>query len=214
MKHVIAYEGKSRTALALMQEQYVPLFLPWLNWRIGIEGTLQRPPHSLAQGIEWVRGKDKSKGTDEVFAILERTAAGKKKSYRYVGHTGIHGLAWPDGNAKTGSIIGARGARGKGIGTEAKLMLLYHAFMVMGVRKLTSEVKIFNARSAGHLMKCGYRYVGTYRQHHFHEGHHINEMIFEVFREDWEPIWHAYQKSGELPQLTDAQRSELTALTG
>jgi hypothetical protein len=52
MKHVIAYEGKVGTALALMQEQYVPLFLPWVNWRIGVEGTLQRPPYSAALGVE------------------------------------------------------------------------------------------------------------------------------------------------------------------
>ncbi len=70
MKHTIAYRGKGLVALGLMSEEYVPLFVPWMNWRIGIEGTSQRPPYSEAQGVEWVRGLDKSKGTNEVFAIL------------------------------------------------------------------------------------------------------------------------------------------------
>ncbi len=39
MKHVITYEGKVQVALGLMQEEYVSLFLPWVNRRIGIGGT-------------------------------------------------------------------------------------------------------------------------------------------------------------------------------
>ena len=213
MKHIIAYEGKDKVALALMQEQYVPLFLPWVNWRIGVEGTLQRPPYSLNQGIEWVRSLDKAKGDHEVFAVLVRTNA-TKKSYRYVGHMGIHRLKWPDGIAGTGSILGAADAQGKGIGTEAKLLILYHAFMVMGVRKLTSKVKSFNAQSAGHLIKCGYTFVGRYKNHQFHQGEYVDELLFELLREDWEPIWNEYQKTGILPRLTDRQRTDLKKMTG
>jgi RimJ/RimL family protein N-acetyltransferase len=207
MKHVICYEGKVGVALGLMQEAYVPLFLPWINWRIGIEGTLQRPPYSLAQGIDWVRGFDKTKGSNEVFAVLQRVPSKKKLAFRYVGHMGIHNVQWPHGFATTGSIIGSTTAQGKGLGTEAKLLLLYHAFMILGVQKIISNVKAFNAQSAGHLLKCGYKPVGRYRRHHLHEGQRVDEILFEVFREDWEPIWQAYQANGTLPKLSGEQRS-------
>ena len=206
MKHTIAYEGKVGVALALMQEQYVPLFMPWVNWRIGVEGTLQRPPYSLAMGVEWVRELDKSKGQHEVFAILSRTLKGRKTSYEYVGHMGMHHVQWPHGCASTGSLIGAKGAQGRGLGTEAKLLILYHAFMILGLRKLTSTVKAFNAPSMAHLIKCGYRPVGRYHQHHLHEGAFVDEILFEVFRDDWEPIWQRYQETAALPRLTNAQR--------
>lgn len=206
MKHVVAYEGKVVVALALMQEEYVPLFIPWVNWRIGVEGTLQRPPYSLAMGIDWVRGLDKSKGKDEVFAILSRTTNGTETTYDYVGHMGVHNVQWPHGCASTGSIIGATGAQGRGLGTEAKLLILYHAFMIMGLRKLTSTVKAFNAPSMAHLIKCGYKPVGRYRKHHLHEGEYVDEVLFEVFRDDWEPIWQCYQETAALPKLTDEQR--------
>lgn len=201
--HTVSYEGKVRVALGLMHPGYVKLFLPWINRRVGIEGTLQRPPYSYASGVDWVRGLDKSKGEKEVFAVLLRAGT----SYQYVGHMGIHGITWPHGFATTGSMIGADGAQGRGLGTEAKLLLLYHAFMVLGLRKLVSTVKAFNAQSAGHLMKCGYKPVGRYKQHHFHEGAYVDEVVFEVFRDDWEPIWEKYQTTASLPSLTSEQRA-------
>jgi RimJ/RimL family protein N-acetyltransferase len=207
VKHIIAYEGKVGVALGLMQEAYVPLYLPWINWRIGIEGTLQRPPYSHSQGIEWIRSLDKEKGKHEVFAILTRSL-GKRPRYRYVGHTSLNHTVGT-GVASTGSIIGASDARGHGCGTEAKLLLLYHAFMVMGVRKILSDVKAFNAPSVAHLLKCGYKYVGRYREHHFHEGRFVDELSFEIFREDWLPVWETYQKTATLPKLTEKQRAFL-----
>jgi len=205
MKHVIAYEGRVRVALGLMQEEYVSAYLPWMNRRVGIEGTLQRPPYSHASGVEWVRSLDQSKGKNEVFAVLLRSG----KSHQYVGHMGIHGVTWPHGFATTGSVIGASGAQGRGIGTEAKLLLMYHAFMILGLRKLTSTVKVFNAQSAGHLLKCGYQPVGRYRKHHLHVGEFVDEVIFEVFREEWEPVWERYQATSTLPSLSTNQRAFL-----
>lgn len=208
MKHTIAYEGKVGVALALMQEAYVPLFMPWVNWRIGVEGTLQRPPYSHAMGVEWVQSLDKTKGQNEVFAILSRTTKteSEERSYEYVGHMGIHRVEWPHGCGTTGSLIGAQGAQGRGLGTEAKLLILYHAFMILGLRKLTSTVKAFNAPSMAHLIKCGYKPVGRYRKHHLHEGAFVDETLFEVFRDDWEPVWQQYQDTATLPKLTDEQR--------
>lgn len=207
MKHIIAYEGKANVALGLMQKEYVKDFVPWVNWRIGVEGTLQRPPYSYAMGIEWVEGLDKERGNHEVFAVLLK-ARGKKPTYRYVGHMGIHGMK--KDVPETGSLIWSADARGRGIGTEAKLLLLYHAFMVLGIRKITSRVKSWNAPSAGHLIKCGYQLVGRQKKHVFHEGEYVDSLLFEVFREDWQPIWEEYQQTGTLPKLTNEQRTFLT----
>lgn len=203
MTHIIAYEGRAKVSLGLMQEDYVPLYVPWINRRIGIEGTLQRPPYSIEGGKEWVRSLAKERGQNEVFAVLLKD----KKSYRYIGHTGVHHICWPDGRATTGSIFGAEKSQGRGYGTEAKLLLLYHAFMVLGIRKMESSVKAFNAQSLGHLLKCGYRIIGRKRRQCFHEGMFVDEILLEAFREDWEPIWDRYQKNGDLPKLTQAQRA-------
>jgi RimJ/RimL family protein N-acetyltransferase len=212
MQHIIAYEGLVHVSLGLMQEEYIDQYLPWPNRRIGVEGTLQRPPYSRNSGVEWVRSLDQKKGHDEVFAILVHTDD-EKNPYRYVGHMGVHDIQWPDGRAKTGSIIGASEARSRGCGTEAKLLIQYHAFMILGIRKLTSSVKSFNGSSLGHLLKCGYQIVGRYKKHYFHEGAFGDEVLLECFREDWEPIWEQYQASKSLPSLTPEQKTLVTSET-
>lgn len=212
MEHIIAYEGKGKVALGLMQEEYVPIFLPWINKRVGIEGTLLQPPYSYAGGIEWVRELEKSKGKEEVFAVLLRKPGNKTQNYHYVGHMGLHNIRWSSGFATAGSIIGP-GHQGQGIGTEAMLLLLYHAFMVLGLRKVVGDVKAFNTSSMAHLVKTGYKIIGRYREHYFHEGAFIDEVIFEAFRKDWEPIWDQYQKTKKIPKLTAKQRTTISIET-
>jgi RimJ/RimL family protein N-acetyltransferase len=211
VKHIITYVGQVGVSLGLMQEAYMTIFLPWANRRVGIEGTLLRAPYSPESGNEWIRGLDKSKGTDEVFAVLLHIKG--KEKYRYVGHMGIHKIIWPHGFALTGSILNPD-FQGKSYGTEAKLLVLYHAFCIRGLRKIVSTVKVWNGRSLGHLLKCGYKVCGKYKAHHFHEGAYIDEFILEIFREDWEPIWEKYQKTKTLPSLTPKQRAFIKKETG
>lgn len=204
--HVIVHEGKRAVALALMQEAYVPTFVRWINAHTSVEGTLQRPPYTHSAGVEWVRGLDKSKGRDEVFAVLLREGDPARRQYRYIGHMGIHGVVWPHGFGTTGSILGDPEIQGKGYGTEAKLLIMHHAFMVMGLRKLTSTVKAFNVKSGAHLLKCGYQYAGRLRKHHQHRGGYVDELLFDVLREDWQPIWDTYQQTNQPPKLSHEQR--------
>jgi RimJ/RimL family protein N-acetyltransferase len=202
--HLVAYEGKVAVSLAQMQEAYVPLFVPWINKRDGIEGTLQRPPYSLEMGREWVRSLDKQKGEHEVFAVLMRE--GRNRSYRYIGHTGLHRIQ-PYSHASTGSVIVDPRGRSKGCGTEAKLLLLHHAFHVLGLRDVRSTVKAWNAQSLGHLLKCGYQIRGRFKQAVFHNGEYVDEILLQVRLEEFLPIWDAYQKTHMLPALSDTQRA-------
>jgi RimJ/RimL family protein N-acetyltransferase len=212
IQHLIAYEGKF-VSLAVMQEEYIHLFAPWPNRRIGVEGTLQRPPYSIERGLEWVRSLDGKRGVHEVFAILVHVETEHGREYLYVGHTGLHNITWPDARCTSGSVIGHPEGRMNGYGTEAKLLLLYHAFMVLGLRKVCSEVKAFNAASLGHLLKCGYQVYGRDPQQIFHEGEYVDEFMLGVFRKDWEPIWQKYQKTGKLPKLTKRQRAYVSKET-
>ena len=202
--HIIAYEG-TRVSLGLLQSMYEAEYIPWPNRRIDVSGTLQRPPYYPEHFTEWLERLRKSKGSHEVFAVLAHEGKPSKRKYRYLGHMGIHDASWPSGFATTGSILGANNARGKGYGTEAKLLIQHHAFHVMGLRKLVSEVKAFNALSLGHLLKCGYQVIGRRKAHDFHEGAFTDSIILECFREEWEPIWEAYQASSTLPRLSDEQ---------
>lgn len=190
-----------------MQKEYGPAYLEVVNQRDAIEGTLQGPPYFPSDFDDFVENLLKTKGKDEVFAILLHEKSGDEIHYRYIGHTGIHGMRWPDGRGTTGSLIIDVGLQGKGVGTEAKLLLLYHCFIVRNLRKVQSNVKAWNAKSLGHLIKTGYRMWGRSSANIAHNGEFVDEIFLEVFPQDWRPIWDQYKLTGELPKLTDEQRA-------
>lgn len=201
-------------SLGAMKREYIPLFMRGVNDPEVTRGVLLRPPVTLEEELAWY---DKPKtGNDIVFAILLHEKGGGEgmTGYRYIGHTGLHNITWPNGCAATGSIVVDRTLFGKGYGTEAKLLLLYEAFRNRGLRKICSQVKAFNGNSWGHLLACGYREVGRRRAHHFSGGVFVDEIIFEVFREEWEPVWEKYQQTKELPRLSEEQRDRLRKETG
>ncbi len=186
-----------------MRREYIPLFVPGANDPQVMQGVILRPPVTLEAELEWYDRVAKS--GDILFAILLH----EQDTYRYIGHTGLHGITWPNGCAISGTVIAEKSCLGKGYGTEAKLLLLYEAFRNRGLRKVCSQVKAFNGNSWGHLLACGYQQVGRRAAHHFHNGEFVDEISFDVFREDWEPVWKMYQETKELPRLTSEQRALL-----
>lgn len=205
---IIVYEGAT-VSLGVLEKEHVPLFVPYINRRVGIEGTMQRGPYTESMGLEWVESQDKKRGTDEVFAVYRHSTSEAGLEYVYIGNTGLHHISQEHGFASSGSMLFDLEDQGKGYGTEAKLLLLYHAFRVLGVRKVNSDVKAFNAKSLGHLIKTGYQIVGRRRKHHFHDGEFVDNILLEVFREDFEPLWARYKKDGTLPRLTKKQRKRV-----
>ncbi len=214
MNHCIVHHGLVGCSLAVMQEAYLSTFLQFANDPRVVEGVRLTPPVGMPEELDWLQRLSKRKGTDHVFAVLRHDGEVSSPRYIYIGHTGVHGILWPNATGVTGSLLGDLENLGKGHGTEAKLLLQYHAFRILGLRKLTSGVKSFNARSLGHLIKCGYRIVGRYKEHEFHNGGYVDEILLECFREDWEPVWEQYQATRELPKLTDAQRDLVCKETG
>ncbi len=206
-EHYPIHQGVVQVSLGAMQREYIPLFMQGANDPEVMRGVILQPPVTLEAELAWYDKMIQKEG-DLIFAILlhKKGEAGAPDEYRYIGHTGLHGINWPSGYATTGTIIVDKSCFGKGYGTEAKLLLLYEAFRNRGLRKVCSHVKIFNGNSWGHLLACGYRQVGRRKFHHFHDGKFVDDIEFDVFREEWEPIWSAYQETKSLPKLTSEQR--------
>lgn len=211
-EHYPIHHGLVDISLGAQQRMYVPIFTRGVNDFEVTRGVILRPPVTLEEEYAWydkmVQNGSKS---DVVFAILlhQPVAEGTPTAYRYIGNTALHGITWPAGYATSGTIIFDKTCFGKGYGTEAKLLLLCEAFRNRGLHKVCSHVKAFNGNSWGHLLACGYKEVGRRKNHHFVDGTFVDEIILEVFREDWEPIWKQYQEAKTLPRLTPEQRAYL-----
>ena len=213
MDHFIVHHGLLHVSLGAMQREYIPLFMPGVNDPVVSRGTTLRPPITIEREYVW---HDSDKGGDIIFAILlhERNKEDNIIGYRYIGHTGLHNITYPDGHATSGTIIADKSCFGKGYGTEAKLLLLYEAFRNRGLRKVCSHVKAFNSNSWGHLLACGFREVGRRKAHHFYDGGFIDDIGLEIFRDDWEPLWVLYREKQILPKLAECQRELLRKESG
>lgn len=207
--HVPAFRGLVKTSLGLLLPEYAKAFVPGINRYGAASGTLQMPPYSEQHWMEFLERYHKNKEHQAAFAILAHVGEG----YRYIGHTSIDKMGWPDGVGTTGSVLFSEDSQGGGYGTEAKLLLLYYCFVLRGLRNVRSTVKAWNAQSLGHLVKCGYRVVGRYKEIVFHEGKMIDELILQVSLEDFLPIWAKYQEAKELPKLSPEQRELVTDQT-
>lgn len=203
--HIVVYEGR-RVSLGLMQRDYGAAFVKFANLRGHIDGVSLRPPYYPKDFDTWFDRIEASKGKNEVFAILVHEE-GADAGYRYVGHTGIHGITMPEAHGTTGTIIADPGAQGQGYGKEAKLLLQQHAFHTLHLATLRSAVKGFNAASLGHLIACGYRICGRYERAELYEGVRIPAILLECLPEDWLPRWRAYRDTGTLPTLTEEERA-------
>lgn len=203
--HYIVYMSPDKqVALAAMQRGYIDQLMPWINDPVSTQGILLGPPVTYESEVSWYESLGKHSDSQAVFAILARASV--EDEFRYVGHTGLHRVTYPDARATSGTFIGDPNARGKGVGKQAKMLLLHHAFQRMQLRKVSSEVKAFNAPSVGHLVACGYSIIGVRKQQIAHEGGFVDEVLLEVFRNEFIPLWDAYQETTTVPSLTVAQK--------
>lgn len=204
--HYIAYEGVN-LSLGAIQADYREDAVRAMNRRVDVSGTNQRAPYDPAGWDDWLSSLRNSRGEDEVLAVLRHTDTPAGREHDFIGVMGIHRVKWPDGVGTTGSMFYARDNQGKGHGKEAKLLLLHHCFDIMGLRKVVSSVKSFNGNSLGHLVACGYRIVGRHQKHLYHEGAYVDEILLEVFPEEWRPLYEVYRKTGVVPSLSSEQKA-------
>jgi RimJ/RimL family protein N-acetyltransferase len=117
-----------------------------------------------------------------------------------IGTMGLHGIDHKTGSATTGAQIGEGKFRGKGYGTEAKMLFLHYAFMELNLRKIRSRAFAFNERSIAYLKKTGYEVEGVMKQEVFKNGEFHDVVLLAVFRDTFIPLWEKYQASQKKKQ--------------
>ncbi|MBO0745590.1 MAG: GNAT family N-acetyltransferase, partial [Candidatus Dormibacteraeota bacterium] len=118
-----------------------------------------------------------------------------RENDRLLGMVGVVGIDWVQRTAETFSWLGPSGIRGQGYGTEAKHLLLGYCFDRIGLHVLRSEVAETNTRSAAALMKQGYRRAGAHKWRDVKGGRYIDEVLFDLTREDWARAHDAWRAS-------------------
>lgn len=180
------YRSGKYVYLRPLSKEDVPLLTQWINDPDVTQYLNRVFPASFLEEEQRVENVGKSSEHEIVLGMCLKTD-------ELIGTIGLHHINWINRTAITGTLIGAEEHRGKGYGTDTKMLLLDVAFNALGLRKIASCVFSFNGRSARYSEKCGYRREGVLKQHHFHNGEYHDELILAVFRDDWLPLWEAYR---------------------
>ncbi|MDO8425834.1 MAG: GNAT family N-acetyltransferase [bacterium] len=160
----------------------------WMNDRAVTRTLLRHIPIPHGAQNEWIQSHiAKRPTTGFTFAIVLNS------SNEHIGNCGIEGIDWIDRTGTTGWVIGAKECWGQGYATEAVMLLLHYGFTGLNLRKITSAIIADNIASNRVHEKCGYREAGRYRKQFFRDGVYIDEILFELFAEDFMQVWEQHR---------------------
>jgi RimJ/RimL family protein N-acetyltransferase len=174
-----------------VRSEDLSIFLRWTNDPEMRWLYLKRPfPIDEIEGSKWVM--ELHKRTDTVILVI------CLKSGRAIGMIGLYHIDWKNRVGTTENVIGEKQFWGKGYGSEAKMLILNYAFNTLNLRKVCATVYGFNKRSQAYNKKCGYQVEGVQRQHIFMNGEYHDRILMAVFRDEWQPIWNRFLKTGKV----------------
>lgn len=87
--------------------------------------------------------------------------------------------------AEVGLIIGDRTIWGKGYAAEAILLATQYGLEELNLNKLTAGMYAENIGSFKAFLKCGWRHVGTLKEHCFSHGQYSDEFIVEICKSEY-----------------------------
>jgi RimJ/RimL family protein N-acetyltransferase len=179
---------KTRVYLSPVEKGDLPFFCRALN-NENISRFLQGHHEVMEmEEEEWFQNLPKKKHTDKVCSIV------LKETNETIGIIGLHRIDWINRVATTGAFIGREELLGKGLGTEAKMLWLKHAFLTLNLRQIHSSVHVFNERSIRYSLKCGYKIIGRFPEYTFRDGQFYDRVFLMVTREMWEPLWEEFEQ--------------------
>ena len=135
---------------------------------------------SPAQFVRWMKSESESTPPENfTFAVMLR------ETNALIGLVSLLDVDWFNRTAETGSIIYLPEHRSKGLGSEAKNLMIEYAFDHLNLHLLVSTIWSFNPRSQAAIRKQGYRDAGRYQW--LRPGPHGMDymVVFDLLASEW-----------------------------
>jgi RimJ/RimL family protein N-acetyltransferase len=121
-----------------------------------------------------------AEGTAIPFATIER------REGRVIGSTRFGSIAWEHRRVEIGWTWIARAWQRTAINTEAKYLMLRHAFETMGCVRVELKTDALNARSRAAILRIGATEEGVLRQHMITTGDRLRDTVyFSIIDGEW-----------------------------
>jgi len=154
--------------------------------RVGLDPELWRWTTSLVRDEEEMRRYVEAAlalqqgGSALPFAIVHRPSGEVAGSTRY------GNVALPDRRLEIGWSWVARPWQRTPVNTEAKLLLMRHAFETLGMNRVEFKTDLLNERSRAALVRIGATQEGIFRRHMITETGRVRDSVyFSVIAEEW-----------------------------
>lgn len=177
VRPLITIEGDN-IALGPIRRDLLPLYQAWIN-DLSVTRFLNSRPMSIDEEIDWYESVVKS---DRMvyFTIYELP------SYRPIGGVDLHGIDIRNRTAELGIMIGEKGARGRGLGTEAVRLACDYGFHVMELNSIWLLTFGWNVAGQKAYLKAGFKEIGRRRQARFFDGRYWDDIYYDLLREEFE----------------------------
>jgi RimJ/RimL family protein N-acetyltransferase len=185
-KQLVFFRKGLKVALRPILKEDAHQFFIWMNDPEITQYLARNLPVSFEEEERWCHRKGEPNEKDFTLAV---TCA---DNGQLLGVMGLHQVDYRSRTATTGAVIGNKEFRGKGYGSEAKMLLLQFAFRELNLRKIYSHVIEYNAQSLAYSKKCGYVEEARLPKHMFKDGEYRDQIILAVYRETWEPLWKEF----------------------
>ncbi|MET8543377.1 GNAT family protein [Kitasatospora sp. NPDC004799] len=144
--------------------------------------TMCLPPASAEElgAVVDTRVAEAAAGESVNFAVVDLASG------RAVGVTGYHDASARDESVEIGGTWYARSVWRTAVNTEAKLLLLSHAFEDLGMGRVFWKTDARNERSRAAVLRLGARYEGTLRRHRLRpDGSWRDSCYFSMLADEW-----------------------------
>ena len=105
---------------------------------------------------------------------------------QYVGNVRLSSIDWVNRHASYGRLIGNGNMRGRGIGTEVLILLLYYSFYLLNLNRVFSGVIANNIASIRSNEKAGLVREGVLKESAYINGAYEDSIIFGLTRKDFD----------------------------
>ena len=143
-----------------------------------LDGTVFLYPRSVQQTRSFVEENARSGGP--AFVIAHRD------SEQYIGQLDLMQVDYRHRVASLGIVIGAKGYRGKGYGSESVGLALGFAFHQMNLHRIELWVREDNEAAIKCYRSCGFVEEGRRRQSYFADGVRKDLVLMGILRDEWE----------------------------
>lgn len=144
----------------------------------------------------FVSSENEKKWIENVINDFSKVSLGicLKENDKLIGLTFLNDIDMHNRSGHCPILIGEKSCYGKGYATEARMLILHHAFFDRGLNRIWARVVVDNYSSVKLHENCGYKKEGILRKAKYSQGVLKDVYYYAVIKEDFLKIWEKFNE--------------------